>query len=246
MPLGQPKKRGRPIGSKTSSSAQLAARIRKLQKQNKDLQQRKLMTVHGMLQSHVRVDLKWHRYFELIDNTLSYNSYDFRLNSMGDPDLTGTGSQPVLHDDLNVMYGRYRVNALTFKITMHNTSQNIVQCSYIINESQDNLAALTTYGTQMYAKSNRTDSKVLNPQGSNGDSVTFYKTVNLYKINPEYSDMSNTGLMNGNPTAPAAAIRFNAQNVNSQTPLAKVICTYECIFHSTLSRVEDDSNVTLD
>lgn len=43
--------------------------------------------------------------------------YNFRLNSIFDPNLSGTGYQPYGHDSLSSLYNRYRVIACNYVIT---------------------------------------------------------------------------------------------------------------------------------
>ncbi len=63
------------------------------------------------------------RYTERINLTSSNTSaqfagsqYEFRLNSIYDPNLTGTGHQPYMHDQFATMYGRYRVDKCDVQI----------------------------------------------------------------------------------------------------------------------------------
>ncbi len=46
----------------------------------------------------------------------------WRMNSIFDPDLTNVGHQPLYHDQLGVVYARYRVRGFTYKITLSNFS----------------------------------------------------------------------------------------------------------------------------
>lgn len=45
-----------------------------------------------------------------------FQDYQFRLNSLHDPDLTGTGHQPLGYDQWTGFYGRYRVFAVSYVI----------------------------------------------------------------------------------------------------------------------------------
>ncbi len=52
-------------------------------------------------------------------NTAAHQSgsqYEFRLNSIYDPNLTSTGHQPYMHDQLAALYGRYRVDKVDVQI----------------------------------------------------------------------------------------------------------------------------------
>ena len=47
--------------------------------------------------------------------------YQFRVNSIFDPNLTGTGHQPLGHDELSYFYQRYRVKGMAYRISFANT-----------------------------------------------------------------------------------------------------------------------------
>lgn len=46
----------------------------------------------------------------------------YRVNSIFDPDITGTGHQPLGHDEFAVLYNRYRVYGMKYHITLSNQS----------------------------------------------------------------------------------------------------------------------------
>jgi hypothetical protein len=50
------------------------------------------------------------------------NDYQFRLNSIFDPDLSGTGHQPYGYDTFATLYNRYRVFKCDYDITIVNQS----------------------------------------------------------------------------------------------------------------------------
>jgi len=56
---------------------------------------------------------------------LPSTDYQFRLNSLFDPNLTGTGHQPKGFDQLAAFYNRYRVYACDYHLTFVQTSNAI-------------------------------------------------------------------------------------------------------------------------
>lgn len=68
--------------------------------------------------------ITWLNYTELLvfayTGTLKY--YQFNLNNINDPNRTGTGHQPMGHDQLALLYGRYRVTGCTYDIMLSNTN----------------------------------------------------------------------------------------------------------------------------
>lgn len=60
------------------------------------------------------------RYADSISLTASTATQSFRLSSIFDPDYTGVGHQPMFHDQLQLIYGRYRVRGakITCRVVM--------------------------------------------------------------------------------------------------------------------------------
>lgn len=61
-------------------------------------------------------------------SSVSGNVWDwqFRLNSLFDPDFTGSGNQPTTFDQWMALYDRYRVIATTVDFTVTETAQNVI------------------------------------------------------------------------------------------------------------------------
>lgn len=59
------------------------------------------------------------------------NFYNWRLNSVYDPNFTGTGGQPLWHDQLAAIYTSYKVNGCKFKIMATNLgTQPVRMCVF--------------------------------------------------------------------------------------------------------------------
>lgn len=59
------------------------------------------------------------KYSQTFALTAAAPQYNFRLNSIFDPDFTGIGHQPYGHDTLNAVYNRYRVISCSYNITAY-------------------------------------------------------------------------------------------------------------------------------
>lgn len=57
-----------------------------------------------------------------ISSGVTCGVHSFRLNSMFDPDFTGTGHQPLFRDVFSDLYARYRVNSVKYRITILNNT----------------------------------------------------------------------------------------------------------------------------
>ncbi len=58
--------------------------------------------------------LKYNEQIQL--GTIGLDTYRFRMNSIFDPNQTGIGHQPFFHDELALIYSRYRVTSFSFKL----------------------------------------------------------------------------------------------------------------------------------
>lgn len=93
--------------------------------------------------------LMTHKYFETFDvmNTVgSTGVYQFRANSMFDPNFTGTGHQPYLFDQMAAVYNHFFVISSKITITVsHNATTNTAAsaCVYL---NDDTTVTPTYYG----------------------------------------------------------------------------------------------------
>lgn len=68
--------------------------------------------------------LRYAEFFDLAPQsagTLGMVSYSFR-SSLFDPNYTGLGHQPLWHDQLQTMYGKYRVTGMKYRFVLANTN----------------------------------------------------------------------------------------------------------------------------
>lgn len=71
-----------------------------------------------------------HKYSDSITFACSAGStpsYVYSCNGMYDPDITGTGHQPLYYDQLAAIYNHYHVVASKFKLTLTNSSTSVSQ-----------------------------------------------------------------------------------------------------------------------
>lgn len=138
--------------------------------------------------------------------------YVFRLNSIFDPDRTGTGHQPYGHDTLALMYNRYRVNAVKYKVTFGGLADACLFACVPTNGSLQAIATLADFdlATELpYAVSGLTGA-----QGT--PNVVFERLIDLNELNGskkvEYStDDRFAAIFGSNPTE---VIDFNVLAYN--------------------------------
>jgi hypothetical protein len=104
----------------------------------------------------------------------------WRLNSLFDPNLTGTGHQPYGFDQLAALYQRYLVYAVTFDLKFVNPSAASVLCAARIIPM--GITSSMT-GETTNSVSERPDS-VTRPLSVNGEEVAHIRaSINLWEVN---------------------------------------------------------------
>lgn len=125
-----------------------------------------------------------HAYEEVVNiaaavNQRAASQYQFRLNSLFDPNKTGTGTQPALYDNLYALYKRYRVYAADVKVTAVNYGTDYVRAGFYVTETNDtSTAGLWTANTYSLdaLKSNRISYKMIGPR-TTADATTQVAVV---------------------------------------------------------------------
>jgi len=73
------------------------------------------------------------------------NVYQFRLNSIFDPNFTGSGHQPTTHDQLSVIFEEYTVTDVRYKISFVNSSTTVA--GLVAIQTADNFNVFTDITT---------------------------------------------------------------------------------------------------
>lgn len=81
-------------------------------------------------------------YTDMTAGTTWYNV--FRGNSIFDPDLTGTGTQPRYHDELQSLYRFYYVTGSRIKVTFNNSSTSNGLLAFVIPDATVSSLAIPT------------------------------------------------------------------------------------------------------
>jgi len=183
------------------------------------------------------VKLRYATNFLLDAGTGTIDSHIFRANSIFDPDYTGTGHQPLGHDQWSVFYQQYSV--VKSKITVHAASFGNTSAAngiLSIKTIADDAAPGTTYNTTVLENPS-TSWKVYGGNASSGP-ITVTKTFNhktTYKrpisddtfisnfgYNPNeqtYFHVCNQALADTNDSAPLECVAIIEYYVMLRTPI---------------------------
>lgn len=128
----------------------------------------------GFFAPRMMCTLKYQDNLTLTISALSYQEKIYRTNSLYDPDQSGSGHQPYGFDQLAAIYNRYRVYAMSWRISIPYSSATAWTCVVPVNGSK------TFTNTQDMGEYPRAVTK---PTGFAGAGVVVYKgSVYLPKI----------------------------------------------------------------
>lgn len=154
-----------------------------------------------------------HVYSEAVyHNPATYTvGYIWRINSLFDPNSTGTGGQPALYDNLAILFRRYRVLGVKIKTQFFNTTADSVIASIMYQGHSSS----TISDPNSYFPEGKKGNKVvtLDRVGTGGANRTITAYFNLVKLEGKEvltdDDYSGAG---ANPTWPLYA-SINMQSV---------------------------------
>jgi len=158
--------------------------------------------------------------------------YVFRLNSLFDPDLTGTGHQPFFFDQLTAVYGQYCVTAGKARVGIEN-QQSAVALKVVALYSDSNVSSLAvdTLCETKFAK------ECVVAETSAGPNV---KTINMPTVSISQlqgqkdlrDDPSNYTSISTNPVDPVFFIvKYTAMDaVTTTAATVSVTLWFDCTF----------------
>jgi hypothetical protein len=157
------------------------------------------------------------------------------MNSLYDPNVTGSGSQPMYSDQLSVMYNRYRVKACLFQTTISglNTPAR-VSISFANNDQ------LTTF--DYVAESPWSQNAVVNAMANGGQSQkVFRKFVVLSDLLGENTDDDRDQAQFGANPSNFAFATINLASLDNSTNISAVSIFTEIRYYVELF---DKINIT--
>lgn len=118
------------------------------------------------------------------------------MNSLYDPDRTGTGHQPYGFDALSVAYNRYKVNSATVVLTFYNVQTlNTIDCAFCFMNPSNVGSTIAGLTSAAVGERQQGDVMILNNTGSNKiTKVLKCKMPQLFGVTnlQYYADLDNT------------------------------------------------------
>ncbi len=105
------------------------------------------------LPNRIRLDLKYSTFATHTHTSGAIQEFDFRGNSVFDPDYTYGGHQPVYFDQIALVYMYYRVKSCHIKVSIHNLTSGVPATAVIVPVRELNpVTAWSAYSEQSLAK----------------------------------------------------------------------------------------------
>jgi len=154
----------------------------------------------------------------------------FRANSLFDPDLTGSGSQPEYFDQLSAVYGQYCVQACHFKAEIFNTGTTSNLCVLLYSDVNVGTAAVENMTEHRYAKHGIVSAK----GGMDHMTIDLPPILNSTLQGEKYlnSDANNYQGIGVNPVDPTYAIfkTTSMDNATNSNVYVNFYIEYDCWF----------------
>jgi len=155
------------------------------------------------------------------------------LNSLFDPNATGIGHQPYGRDQLALIYGKYKVYAVTVKIEWMDPTEDGMMCAALV-ESQTSGFSLTGKLRDTVAELPMSNIIVINDSGKQTRTVTQrFKMNNLLGISPVQFEADTSQYSSNFASSPSAMpkLKLSAMAIGGVAG-GKVRCQVTLVYHT--------------
>jgi hypothetical protein len=180
----------------------------------------------------VRKQLNYYSSGVIVSGASSANAYVFSANGMFDPDITGTGGQPMSFDQAMLFYNHYTVHRSTMQVTFMSDSATLrASVGLFVSGS----ATVTTTIEQLLENGDGAF-QILEFAGAYGGTATFRRTLNVGRFQ-DVKDVMDDPNMRGdsasNPTEQAYyhLVVFNTGTAATVQVDFQAVITYDATFH---------------
>ncbi len=131
----------------------------------------------------LRARLKYAEHVNVTSSTSGVGNYQFRLNSLFDPNETGAGSQPRYFDQLcnDTLYDVYLVNSCRYAVTFVNKSDHDVQVMVKLG-TQDTTMPSTASTMWDFRETKFATSRILTSVGTNKSKTTITGKSSIWPL----------------------------------------------------------------
>lgn len=149
------------------------------------------------------VKLVYHDFYTHTHTSGALNVWQFRGNSVYDPDFTYTGHQPNGFDEMATLYQRYRVSGSLIQVNfspLSSSGSNLPMVGVVVPRAEDeSISSLNAVCELPYAK-------MVNVSGNTADSAQHWQVSNYMTTKKMFGikdieDLDYSSVVTSNPTA---------------------------------------------
>lgn len=180
----------------------------------------------------VRKQLNYYSSGVIVSGVSTANAYVFSANGMFDPDISGTGGQPMSFDQAMTFFNHYTVHRSTIKVTFMSDSSTLRATVGLF------VSGSSTVNTGIEALLENGDGaiQILEFAGAYGGTATFQRTLNVGRfqdVRDVMDDPNMRGDSSSNPTEQAYfhLVVFNTGTAATVQVDFQAVITYDATFH---------------
>jgi len=182
------------------------------------------------LDRHKYISFKYSDIYSESLATVTGTNQVMNLNSIFDPDRTGTGHQPYGYDTMATLYNRYRVLSVDYKITFHAETLGF----YIVVLPSNGALATAITNLASFTLACESPESVVRCQGVGADDVIITGSIKLNQLNgvtlTEYLADDRFQSLFG--ASPGELILLNIGTYNGTGSTLGVDFSVEIIYHT--------------
>jgi len=180
----------------------------------------------------VRKQLNYYSSGAIVSGASSANAYVFSANGMFDPDITGTGGQPMSFDQAMLFYNHYTVHRSTIRVTFMSDSTTLRASVGIFVSG----SSTVTTSIEQLLENGDGAFQILEYAGAYGGTATFQRTLNVGRFQDVSDVMDDPNMRGDSASNPTEQAYYHLVVYNSGTAATvqvdfQAVITYDATFH---------------
>jgi hypothetical protein len=179
-----------------------------------------------------RRTLQYYTTSTIITGTATNNAYVFAANGLYDPDVSGTGGQPMGFDQMMAFYNHYTVLRSRIKVLASNTSSSLTPMFGVSVSG----SSTVTSSYQQLVEAGDISAHWLGYAGAKGSQARFVRSVNCGAFQGVDDVMDDPNMRGDVASNPAELVYFhlntwNPQSASQITTAFQVVIEFDVMFH---------------
>jgi len=180
----------------------------------------------------VRKQLNYYSSGVVVSGASAANAYVFSANGLFDPDISGSGGQPMSFDQAMSYFNHYTVHRSTIKVTFMSDSATLrASVGLFVSGS-----ATVTTSIETLLENGDGAFQILEFAGAYGGTATFQRTLNVGRFQSVDDVMDDPNMRGDSASNPAEQAYYHLVVFNTGTAATvqvdfQAVITYDATFH---------------